>query len=174
MQLSKIVSITPDGNAFTTVNGTFYPFRVGFDNHHAGQANSKSNPPPWRVGEIVGYEVTGQTPRGIDKFKITRNPGPEHGQYQPPAGTSEPMPGDPIQPPPRPVPPRSVAQNAPAAPSTVHPATVGCAYNNARELWVATAGAAGASFDPQARAIVKEWASQILADLQELESGNPF
>ncbi len=85
MNIARIVRITPDGAAFTTANGTFYPFQVGFDDQRAGQANSKSNPPPWKVGEIVGYEVTGQAPRGADKFKIKRNPEPNDGHYNPPA-----------------------------------------------------------------------------------------
>lgn len=95
MNIAKIVRITPDGAAFTTAHGTFYPFVVGMDDGHAGQANSKGNPPPWKVGEIVGYEVTGQSPRGQDKFKITRNPDPSMGTYYPPGGPTEDMPGDP-------------------------------------------------------------------------------
>lgn len=96
MNIAKIVSITPDGKPFTTANGTFHPFVVAFDDHRSGQANSKSNPPPWRVGEVVGYTVAGQTPRGMDKFKITRNPDPAEGSYQPPAGADEHLEGDPI------------------------------------------------------------------------------
>lgn len=92
MNIARIVRIEPDGKPFTTQNGTFYPYVVGFDDHRSGQANSKSNPPPWKVGEVVGYDVTGQTPRGADKFKITRNPDPKMGTFtgQPEADRSNP------------------------------------------------------------------------------------
>src|SRR3989304_2670380 len=90
MSIAKIVRITPDGATFTTTHGTFYPFQVGFDDHHSGQANSKSNPPPYSVGEVVGYAVMGQTPRGADKLKIPRNPDQSFGNYVPPSGANDP------------------------------------------------------------------------------------
>ena len=97
MNIAKIVSITQNGRpwSFTDDKGTqktMYPHDVAFDDHQSGQANAMSVPPPYKVGESVGYEINGQTPRGANKVKITRNPKPGQGVVTspPPMDTSNP------------------------------------------------------------------------------------
>ena len=97
MNIAKIVSITQNGKpwSFTDDKGlqkTMYPHDVAFDDHQGGQTNAMSVPPPYKVGETVGYEINGQTPRGANKLKITRNPKPGQGVVTspPPADTSNP------------------------------------------------------------------------------------
>lgn len=181
MNIARIVRIEPDGKPFTTANGTFYPFVVGFDDHRSGQANSKSNPPPWKVSEIVGYEVTGQTPRGADKFKIKRNPDANDGTYNPPSGAEEHMEGDPLPPPPlyRPAPvktaqpppqARSVAQNRPSEHLPVnlpHGATVGGALARAVDIYLAMGQAADTGVRWDAPDI--QFVEQITRDLVEIQ-----
>ena len=189
MQIARIVRITPDGAAFTTANGTFYPFQVGFDDQRAGQANSKSNPPPWKVGESVGYEVTGQTPRGADKFKIKRNPEPNDGHYNPPAqdrsnpdleaagGTS---PGNP--PPYRPAPQtaRQSSQNRHAEPSEGASLKVNLPLGQTVGMAIKLAGDLQLALDPKFLAN-EDWparlhavAGQIIAISRALENDTPL
>jgi hypothetical protein len=149
MNICKIVRITPDGAAWTNAHGTLYPFVVGFEDGHAGQVNAKTNPPAYVVGEVVGYEVTGKSPRGQDKFKITRNPDASKGTYTgKPEG--EDMPGDPpsrptttqsrtVAPnPPQVQAPRQSSQNAQERlpVNLPHGATVGGALARAVDIWL--------------------------------------
>lgn len=184
--IAKIVRITPDGAAFTTTNGTFFPFSVGLDTGHSGQANSKSNPPPWRVGEIIGYAITGQTPRGADKLKITRNPDQSFGNYVPPV-EGEHLAGDPLP----------MARTANPAPATAtlrpistqppsyspparkeehlpinlpHPACVGACVNKAVEVWIATLGK-DQPWGEESGFTVERIASELIAIHQRLEKG---
>ena len=181
--IAKIVRITPDGAPFSTQNGTFYPFQIGLDDGKSGQANSKSNPPPYRVGEVVGYAVTGQTPRGADKLKITRSPDASFGNYMPPS-PSEHMEGDPQQPhTANPMPParpqRAAESYVPNAPrnaqeqpsgSPVHGATVGMAINKAVDVWIATIGK-DQPWNKDSADTVEEIASQLIQIAQTLERG---
>ena len=77
MNICKIVKITPDGKQWGEApNGPYYPFYIVFADGTAGQANAKNNPPAYKVGDEVGYEVTGSTPRGVPKLKIDRKADP--------------------------------------------------------------------------------------------------
>ena len=81
MKISRITAIEPDGKAWTPRNSTtpLYPFLVSFADGMKGQANSKSEPPPYAVGDDVGYEQTGTSPRGVPKLKIDRKAAAEGG-----------------------------------------------------------------------------------------------
>ena len=71
MKTARITSITPDGE-FDTSFGHLWAFIVALDDGTEGQANCKKNTPPFRVGDSVGYEVTGTSPQGTTKLKIDR------------------------------------------------------------------------------------------------------
>jgi len=132
-----------------------HPFTVSFDDATSGEANCKTPQPAYRVGEVAGYDVTGQTPRGMNKIKVTRNPDPSKGRFtgQPEA---ENMPGDPIRVS-RP-PARSVAQKqVPVAPvkwdgapdlpvNLPHGATVGGALARAVEFYIEGCKSTNTSF----------------------------
>lgn len=173
--IAKIVRITPDGAAFTTANGTFYPFNVGLDNGQSGQANSKSNPPPWRVGEVVGYTVTGQTPRGVDKLKFQRNPDASFGEYVPPipqdtsnpdfeasTGGEQPRGTPAFIPPLNPPQAARIAQERPSV--LPHGATVGGGLARAVEIWLAI-NAQNPAWGPEAVTEIE----QIARDLVEVQ-----
>ncbi len=180
MNIAKIVRITPDGKEFTTAHGTFYPFQVGFDDQRSGQCNSKSNPPPYKVGEIVGYDVTGQTPRGADKFKITRNPDASSGTYRPPGPMdsgnpdleaarmdqwpkAQPAPNAAIQ-------ARTVAQTGPGI-GSINGQTVGMSIGRAVEIWCATEATQGTVWGEQSAKTIHAIASDLIRASQSLEKG---
>jgi len=74
MKLATITSIQPDvPPTFTSKYGILYCFVVLFSDGLTGKVNSKSNPPPYKVGQRVGYEQTGEH-GGIAKVKIDMNP----------------------------------------------------------------------------------------------------
>lgn len=119
MNISRIVSIVPAGT-YNGAHGLLYQLDISFEDNTSGQANAKSPKPPYKVGDEVGYEVTGAYPGG-QKIKIFKDP---YGQTQtgsPPARSAQPA----QRPAPR---PPSVA--APSVSST-QGITVGMAINNA-------------------------------------------
>jgi hypothetical protein len=71
---SQVTSITPDGE-FDSAYGHLYAFQVAFADGQVGQVNSKTNPPPYGVGSVVGYDITGSR-NGIDKLKVSARPAP--------------------------------------------------------------------------------------------------
>lgn len=79
MRICKITSIKPDGKPWESQYGMMYPFYVVLEDGGAGTVNSKSETPAYRQGDSVGYDVTGHTPKGVPKLKITRNPKPGEG-----------------------------------------------------------------------------------------------
>lgn len=88
MPISIISDIQPDGQPFYS-NGAkcdLFPFFVTFADGVSGQANSKSQTPPYRVGESKEYTITGNY-QGTNKLKIG-NPG----QGAPPARSAAPNP----------------------------------------------------------------------------------
>ena len=77
MNICRIAKITPDGKPWgAPPNGPYYPFYIVFADGATGQANAKTNPPAYKVGDEVGYEITGATPRGVPKLKIDRKADP--------------------------------------------------------------------------------------------------
>lgn len=122
MNIATITSLQPDGRPpYNSANGLLYGFNIAFDNNQSGLVNSKSQTPPYRVGEQVGYEVTGKVGQN-DKLKITRNP---QQQALPNAAprTSAPLP----------VPQVAFTPNIESI-KPVFGATVGCGINNAIDL----------------------------------------
>lgn len=197
MNICKIIALTPGkpwtfNNNDTGTKETMYPFTVVLEDHTTGQANAKTNPPAYKVGDLVGYDISGQTPRGENKLKITRNPDMSRGKLTSPP-PMEHMEGDPLPAgafsrgdpgastrPAREA--RSVAQNAPAdlyrerSPNdqakhnqAVHGATVGQAINKAVEIWLA--GREGQPWDAQAIGFVEDTAYSIIQISQRLEKG---
>lgn len=53
--------------------GTMYTFEVSFVDGTVGEANSKTEQPPYKVGDEVWYEVKGENQYG-KKLKISKNP----------------------------------------------------------------------------------------------------
>jgi len=141
MNIAKIIALTPGKPwAFTDASGqatTLHPFTVVFDDHCTGQANAKTNPPAYKVGDLVGYDISGQTPRGENKLKITRNPDMNRGKVTSPPPMDSSNPDLEAAPQPRPAyqAPRPVGTIT-AIPSTqaVHPATVGMAVKIAADF----------------------------------------
>ena len=64
--------------------GTMYPFEVGFNDGTIGQANSKTQDPPYKVGDEVFYEIKSDDQYG-KKLKISKNAPPPGGfqSFQP-------------------------------------------------------------------------------------------
>jgi len=65
--------IRPDGQ-FETANGTFFVFVYEFDGGVLGTANHKTSTSPFAVGQEVYVEVVGQSPKGVSKLKLSKNP----------------------------------------------------------------------------------------------------
>lgn len=79
MNVCKILSIKPDGKPWESQYGLMYPFYIVMEDGTAGTTNSKTETPPYKVGDTVGYDLNGSTPKGVPKLKITRNPKPGEG-----------------------------------------------------------------------------------------------
>lgn len=178
MNLAKIVRLTPDGKEFTTEHGTFYPFQIGFDDQRSGQVNAKTNPPSYRVGEIVGYDVTGKTPRGVDKLKITRNPKPTDGVYQPPAPIdSSNADFEAVSAPSRANCGTSIAKaptNLGMAATPIHGATVGGALARAVDIWIATNGPESGGWNAGSSDAIEKITRDLVAIQTRIESGGEY
>lgn len=72
MNIATITDMQEDGT-FNSAHGLLYQFYITFDDGTVGQANAKSQQPPYGVGAEVGYDITGQYPGG-NKLKIYANP----------------------------------------------------------------------------------------------------
>ena len=86
MVQAQIESIQGLGDWKSTYDGsTMYKFEVAFNDGTVGEANAKSQQPPYKVGEMAYYVKTGKSPKGGDKLKISKNPPPPGGfqQFQP-------------------------------------------------------------------------------------------
>jgi hypothetical protein len=154
MNIGTISHIVQEGKPWGSPD-LFYPQTITFTDGITGQANSKTQVPLYKVGDVVGYEITGQTPRGQRKLKIDRKAGAEavangHQSGQPGAA-----------------PPATVEHCAPHRP--INGQTVGMAVKEALTLAAAGAGLPGSKeFWVQ----VKQIASDIIRVSQSLESGN--
>lgn len=71
-QAAVITDIRTDGKVWWSDQAgcEMHPWLVTFDDGMVGCANSKTNPPPYQIGDQVWYEVTGQTKRGDNKLSI--------------------------------------------------------------------------------------------------------
>ena len=83
MVQAQIESIQGNGNWTSKYDGsTMYSFIIALNDGTVGEANSKSDNPPYAVGDTVYYAKTGKSPKGNDKLKVTKNLPPQGG-YQP-------------------------------------------------------------------------------------------
>ena len=58
--------------------GLLYQYEVTMNDGTVGEVNSKTNPPPYKVGEEVWYEVKSNNERWGKKLKVSKNP-PQQG-----------------------------------------------------------------------------------------------
>ncbi len=65
--------------------GLLYQFEVAFNDGTVGEANSKTEEPPYKVGDEVWYEVKSDNERWGKKLKISKNQPPEGGYQSAPA-----------------------------------------------------------------------------------------
>ena len=54
--------------------GTMYTFEISLNDGTVGEANSKTEQPPYKVGDEVYYEVVSNNERWGKKLKISKNP----------------------------------------------------------------------------------------------------
>lgn len=175
MNICRITKITQDGKPWgDPPNGPYYPFYIVFADGTTGQANAKTNPPAYKEGDEVGYEVTGATPRGVTKLKIDRRADPAHCRNTTPQDRHPDLEAaDPIQTPPSPSKPRNLAGNSPAVPSgapvQVRGDTIGMAMKAAMDVWLAIHGANGAAWNADAISFVKGVTIQIVGISQGVD-----
>ena len=62
--------------------GLLYQYEVTMNDGTVGEVNSKTNPPPYKVGDEVWYEVKSNNERWGKKLKVSKNP-PQQGGYKP-------------------------------------------------------------------------------------------
>jgi hypothetical protein len=149
MKLAQITSLAPQGS-FNGQSGLMFKFGVTLSDGTFGEANAKSQQPPYQVGDQVGYDITGDY-QGTPCLKITGPKKLAQLQGQPgqanPQGWQQPPQGQRFTPPPAAAPNRFVHQQAqapapmpqspptgPGLPPMVHGATVGMAINKAVEI----------------------------------------
>lgn len=61
---------------------TMFQFEIELDDGVYGECNSISENPPYKVGETIYYEINGQSPQGVNRMKIHKNPSqPRGGSY---------------------------------------------------------------------------------------------
>ena len=58
--------------------GLLYQYGVTMNDGTVGEVNSKTNPPPYKVGDEVWYEVKSNNERWGKKLKVSKNP-PQQG-----------------------------------------------------------------------------------------------
>lgn len=84
MTQAQIESIQGKGT-WDGPHGLLYQFEVSFTDGTVGEANSKSQEPPYKIGDSVYYEVKSDNERWGKKLKISKNLPPAGGyQNRPP------------------------------------------------------------------------------------------
>lgn len=179
MRICKITNIKPDGKPWESQYGLMYPFYVVMEDGGAGTVNSKTDTPAYKVGDTVGYDVTGSSPKGVPKLKITRNPKPGEGTvWVPDTHPDLEAQNAPTTKPPTPSAYRHSQAPAPFktqgnAPVPLNGQTVGMAVKAAVDLWIATGGAAASQggFGQQEVAQIERIARSIVAMSERIQSG---
>ena len=158
--------IRPDGQ-FETANGTLFAFVYEFSGGVLGTANHKTANSPFAVGQEVYVEVTGTTPRGVSKLKLSKNPPDPRFAAAPAAPAAAVIPAA------RPV---SGAVSAPVASTAIHPATAGMAVKEACAFILTTVTDIDISYlkGEQFRADLYDVAKSISAVARKLEAGTPL
>jgi len=77
MQKAQIESIQGKGT-WDGPHGLLYQYEVSMNDGTVGEVNSKTNPPPYKVGDEVYYEVKSNNERWGKKLKVSKNP-PQQG-----------------------------------------------------------------------------------------------
>ena len=162
MNIATVVSIEPTNEApYTNEHGTFYSFLVGFDNNISGKVNAKSaTGPAYKVGDVVGYEITG-THQGVNKIKVDKRAAEGQQPKRAPAAAQ---------------PQRSApAPTAPAPKQASNPVmgvTVGMAINNAVAILIRNSEAESLPVDlPRIKGNVESIAADLISASRRLESG---
>lgn len=171
MNISRIADIQPDGT-WNSQHGLLYQILVTFEDGFTGQANAKSQIPPYALGDEVAYEVTGSYPKG-QKIKITKDLAQAGNVPRNPPQTRQPAPQTraPVPSRPTPPPPTQIRSNGPAG-SSVNGQTVGMAVKLAGDILLHAATAESLPVDLstlQDRLV--NIASEIIRASQRLESG---
>jgi hypothetical protein len=175
MNIAKIVSIKPDGKPWESQYGMMYPFYIIFDDHQTGTVNSKSETPAYKVGDMVGYDLNGNTPKGVAKLKITRNPKPGEGTVTSPGPMDSSNPDLEAAPHARPVQgirPSSTTAAVEMPHTPLNGQTVGMAVKAAVDIWIATA-ATTTPWNADATKEVEIIARQIVGVSERIQSGAP-
>ena len=162
--------IRPDGQ-FETANGTFFAFVYEFAGGVLGTANHKTANSPFAIGQEVYVEVVGQSPKGVSKLKLSKNP-PDPRFAAAPAAPAAPAAAVIFAA--RPV---SGAVSAPVVASTaIHPATAGMAVKEACAFILTTVTDIDISYlkGEQFRADLYDIAKSISAVARKLEAGTPL
>lgn len=165
MNIARITNISPDGT-WNGPQGLIYQLLITFEDGYTGQANAKSENPPYRVGDEVGYEFKGKYPGG-DKIKITAKP---YGQGGAPSArpAAAPQTARPAQTPR----PQAQAPRPAQSPATgqINGATVGMAAKAAVDILVHNAATQPVEL-ATLQGDIEGIASAIIAACLRLESG---
>lgn len=87
MKQANLSSLQGNGTWTTNQGKLMYAFHVQLSDGVAGECNSVSEIPPYKVGDNVWYEINGQSPKGTPKLKISTSP-PFQGTAQSPQPTN--------------------------------------------------------------------------------------
>jgi hypothetical protein len=73
MNIAKVIAITRiEQEPYASAHGLLYPFTVTFSDGNTGKANAKDpNGPAYKVGEMVGYEIT-KVVNGMNLLKVDK------------------------------------------------------------------------------------------------------
>lgn len=73
MKNSKITSLQSNGTWESKRGDTMYAFEIAFEDGQVGQCNSKTEEPPYEIGEIAWYEVTSSSTKFGDSLKVSKS-----------------------------------------------------------------------------------------------------
>lgn len=71
---ATLSSLQGNGTWTTNQGKLMYAFRVQLSDGVAGECNSISETPPYKVGDNVYYEIKGQSPKGTPRLKVSTSP----------------------------------------------------------------------------------------------------
>jgi hypothetical protein len=74
MKQANLSSLQGNGTWNTNQGKLMYAFHVQLSDGVAGECNSISETPPYKVGDNVWYEVKGQSPKGTPRLKVSTSP----------------------------------------------------------------------------------------------------
>lgn len=81
MQKAQIESIQGKGE-WKGEYGLLYQYEIAFNDGTVGEVNSKTNPPPYKVGDELWYEVKSNNERWGKKLRVTKQD-PSKGGFTP-------------------------------------------------------------------------------------------